>query len=768
MSGKGGQTVGYHYLFTFIAGLGRGPLDAVRKVEVGEKEAWDGVACTMDAQVINQPDLFGGEEKEGGIQGAFKYLPGAANQFLPEAERVPIVSVGTGFGGLLKAFFSGPVNGVTIPSVKDSLGGLVSEFRGFSAIIFDGLVASMNPYLKEWRFRVWRSRKGWHNDDCWYPAKATIWLADGKIHAMNAAHIVYQCITDPEWGKGEPREAIDEDSFVYAANLFCSEGMGLCIPWYRQEDVDDFIQTVVNHAGAILYQDRITGKYVLRPLRADYDLNDIPHFDLDSGLLEIEEDDSASAEAVNEVIVTGFDPETRQEFEVRAQNIAAWHAHGGPISRPLSYKGLPTRDLCLRKAQQELKLLSAGLKKLRLKFDRRAWQLSPGGVCRISSAENNIENMVVRIGELSEGRSRGQRAIVAKAMEDVFALPSTTFTKASEGDWQSPISDPLPAPSERVIEMGYRSVYRLLGPANAAEADVSDAALGALAISPGGGSYSYNLVSVALGDTDYTLTSNRNYTGSAVIGEAVGPLDTVFALQSLFEFDEDNEGQVFLIDNEEVLLVSYDAETGEGTFARGCSDTLPASHQAGSRLWSLDDDLVSDERPYVSGDQVSAKILPRTGSKVLEADEAAELVVTMEGRQGRPYPPADLKINGVSVFALAGEQGEPIFTWAHRDRVMQEDQPVSHTEPSIGPEVGTTYTIRIYDSADSLIRTEAGIADTTWTYDATKQAADEATSRVRVEMESERDGFASTQSYSFNVILNGGYGYGYGLNYGGL
>lgn len=753
MSGKGGQTVGYHYLFSFVAGLGRGPIDALRQIEIGEKDAWDGHACDDSAQAIDEPELFGGEGKEGGVQGGFKLLQGAADQVLPAAESVTFSN-------------GGPIKSATIPNVKTALGGLVSEFRGFSAIVFDGLVASMNPYLKEWRFRVWRSRKGWYNDDCWYPAKATVWLADGHVHGMNAAHIIYQCLTDPDWGKAEDPAMLDENSFTYAANLFCSEGMGLCIPWYRQEDVDTFIQTVADHAGCLIYQERTTGQYVIRALRDDYDPETIPHFDLDSGLLEIEEDDSASSEAVNEVIVTGFDPITRQEFQVRAQNIAAWHAHGGPISRSMEMKGLATRELGLRVAQRELRLLSAGLKKFTLKFDRRVWQIAPGGVIRISSADNNISNMVVRLGEITEGKP-GSGTITAKAMEDVYALPSTTFTQSTESEWVGPIVDPAPAAAERLIELSYRDLYLAIGPGDLAQADPTDSAIGALAVSPGSGSYVYDLATRADGEVDYSVSQSRDYTGSATIVSAISPLETSVEIENLYEFDEGNVGQVFLLDDEEVLLTAYDSGTNTATITRGCTDTIPADHAAGARLWAIDDDLITDGRTYLQGETAEALVLPRTGSKVLAQAEATELSVDLVARQSRPYPPADLKVNGVSVFLHSGQQIEPVFTWAHRDRIVQEDQPVGHTEASIGPETGTTYTFRIYDLDNNLLREETAIDAVTWTYTAAMQTSDSAPSTVRVEVESSRDSIVSYQHYSFTVILNGGYGYGYGLNYGG-
>lgn len=750
MGAKGKQTMGFHYLFTFIAGFGRGPIDELVEIQVGDKSAWRGTAKNDTPRAINAPDLFGGEEKEGGIQGAFRLLQGAADQVLP-----PAVTVATGS--------SKPISSVTIPDIKSALGGLVSEFRGFASFVFDGLVTSMNPYLKEWKFRVRRHRAGWFANACWYPEKAVVYLEGGTIHAMNPAHIIYECYTNPDWGKGEEAEGLDENSFVYAANSLCSEGFGLCIPWYRQEDVDAFIQVVVDHVGGLIYEDRTTGKYVFRLLRSDYDPEALPLYTPDSGLLDIEEDDSASSEAVNEIVATGFSPNTRGDIQVRASNIAGWHSQGGPISRPMTWKGIPTRSLLLRRAQQELRTLSGGLKRFRLRLDRRAWQLAPGSVIRISSARHNIENMVVRIGEIGEQRG----AITARVVEDVFALPETTFTGSEGSTWTPPLQDPIPAPNDALFEMGYRDLYRLVGPGDLATASFTDASIGMVATSPGGGSYLYNLASKADGEPDYTIQQNQPYTGFAVLAADIGPLQTAITLQQPFEMDAESADQMFRIGDEEVWLASYDATTGEAMIVRGCSDTIPASHIAGTSVWAIDDDFVSDNRHYVAGENVLAKCLPRTGSAVLSEVEAVERNVTLIGRQALPYPPGNVQVDGTSIYELLGEYPEPVFTWAHRDRVMQEDAHVGHGEPSIGPENGVTYTIRIYDLDDNLIRETTSIAADTWTYDASMQAADSAPSVVRVTIESQREAFVSWQHYSFTVILKGGWGYGWGFNWGG-
>ena len=134
--------------------------------------------------------------------------------------------------------------------------------------------------------------------------------------------------------------------------LLLDEKLGLCIPWFRQENIKDFIPVIINHIGAVQYVDRETGKLTLRLIRGDYNLEDLPLFTPDTGLLDVLDDDSSSEEtAYNEIIVVGFSPQNKEDIQVRVQNLAAIQSQGEIISNTITYKGLATRSLWLRAAR---------------------------------------------------------------------------------------------------------------------------------------------------------------------------------------------------------------------------------------------------------------------------------------------------------------------------------------------------------------------------------------------------------------------------------
>lgn len=768
--GKGkSQTIGFHYLFSILFGLSRGPINELRAIKVGDKIAWEGHLCNGTPSSVNSPSLFGGEEKEGGIQGPFRLQLGAADQVLPGATSVNVG--GSTFGGLAGAVFSkirGPYSGSrTLPAIKELIGGRVSEMRGVTTLWFDGLISSMNPYPKEWKFRVRRQTAGWQNDVCWYPTKAAIYLASGTIHAMNPAHIVYECLTNASWGRGLASGLLDENSFIYSANTFCAEGFGLCLLWTRKEDIDQFIQTVLDHVGAVLYLDPEDGLMNLRPIRNDYVVEALPLFTPGTGLIEITEDDSTSTDqSFNEVIGTGHDPITDEDFQLRVHNLAARHSQGAANPDAKQYPGIPTRELLSRVIQRDLKVHASGLTKLRVTLDRAGWKIRPGMCFRVSDPRRGIAEIVLRAGEIEDNPANDGQVQI-RAMQDLYSLPTTSFVTPTESTWEAPKQEAEPSPQTRLIEAGYRDFVMRGG--RSITIGESAAIIGQLAVAPNSVSYQYELPTRAAGEAEFRLAPTATFTGTATLTTALTPLATEASLASLATFGEENEGQALLIGDEVVELVSFDPLTNIAILVRGTADTVPAAHEIGARLWTLDDDLAFDGREYVSGETVESYVLTKTASDVLLPSETTPETIVLKGRLGLPYPPGNVRVDGDSIFALAQAEYElPVLTWAHRDRVLQEDQLVGHGDGSVGPEAGVTYTIRVYaNDGVTLLDTYANIASDTWTYDAVMQGAHGSPIAVWMELESVRDGLASSQKYRFNVSLQAGYGIGYGNNYGG-
>lgn len=789
------QTIGYRYYFSLQMGIGRGPINELVEVRVGDITATDipiEVSATGKLSYINKPDLFGGEKKEGGVQGPMFVYNGARDQQLQPRLNVSVIAANNGGGGLsagqiVSAVFGPPlltlfgkgksdsVKPVTVlPSIAASLGGDVPNFRGIVSVWFDGMVCAMNPYPKEWSFRVRRSSAGWWNNDPWYPAKAMIELTSesGKgILSMNGAHILYEVNTNPEWGRGMPPELIDEPSFKRAADQLHAEGLGLCLPWFRQETIKEFLPVVINHIGGVQYVDRESGKLALRLIRGDYVIDELPMFTPTTGLLDILDDDSSGEEtSYNEIIVKGFDPTTKEDISVRVQNLASIQSQGEIISNTIEYKGLSTRDLCSRVALRELKV-QLPLRRLTVLLDRRGWRIQPGMAFRISYPERGIENMILRAGECTDGTMVSGK-ISVKAVQDIFGMPATSFVTPEPGGWSPPSFTATASPETRLYELNWRDYFLRSQQADRDAVDIGTSFIAEMAKDlPNTQTQGFDIISKLSTETDYTLYGNGGFTAWLTLGVDLLPLDDMLTVAPENRSNFATEyvvGMVVLIDDEHIQFVSFDEDTGIAVLARGVADTIPSPHATGTTIWLVDDEMVSDNREYQDGEIVLAKALTRTSTDFLSPELAVEDRLEVNQRVYRPYPPANVRVNGVSIFDARDAQTEPLVTWAHRDRIMQQDVPIGHGEPSVGPEAGVTYNVRVYqpDGVTLVSETDIGAVDT-WTFNTAAQVGAGSPSRVIVELESKRDGVASQFHYRFEVVISSGWGYDWGKNYGG-
>lgn len=303
-------------------------------------------------------------------------------------------------------------------------------------------------------------------------------LGDALIKAMNPAHILFECYTNREWGRGLPRSMFDDTFWRAAADRLFSEQFGLCLRWNRKDTIDAFIQNILDHISGVVYPDRKTGKLRLSLIRDGYRASELPLFDADTGLLEITEATvGSSGPMINEVKITYRDPLTNQDRTQRASNIASVQAAGGVInSTSIEYTGLPLASLASRVAKRELRVRSSSLRRFNITLDRRGFDLVPGGLLRIQDFARGIPDTVLRIATIDYGSHRNGRIRIA-AVQDVFGMPAKGYTTIGPPTWTPPNNRPCIADHD-VFELPYRSLYRALSSVEFNALDANSAYLG--------------------------------------------------------------------------------------------------------------------------------------------------------------------------------------------------------------------------------------------------------------------------------------------------
>ena len=264
-----------------------------------------------------------------------------------------------------------------------------------------------------------------------------------------------------------------------------------------------------------------------------------------------------------------------------------------------------------------------------------------------------------------------------------------------------------------------------------------------------------------MADSDYIVRGSGALTSTAFLTSDIEPLTTVVAIQGLRVSDSDDVkvGMAAMIDDEIVRIDGF--TLNEITIARGCADTIPSAHEAGTPVWLFGSDISSDRREYLAGETVGVKVLPHTPTAIpMAIADVPPRSLTFNQRFFRPYPPAEFKCKGdywfTAVKDLAVTDTELLWSWNHRDRLVQADQLIDHNDADIGPEVGTTYTARVYNASDALVRTVTGITGKTWSYPRTQAEVDLPGGAGYVIVCSVRDGVESLQSYRTDISVSFG------------
>ncbi len=680
-SSKDAVVVGYKYYMGLHFGIclspDGSPVDSIIRIDAGERVAWSG-NITSDQQIyINSPELFGGEEEEGGVQGYLDINFGGASQ-----------GINSYLSGLL---------------------GTVPAFRGILSMVFRrGYITAFNPYVKPWRILAKRCPK------YWYSAKAEI------NSIANPAHIIHECITSREFGMGYPESSIDDASFKAVADTLHSEGFGLSFLYKGNSgsDLEGFIKEVLDHINGTFYQNQSTGLFALKLLRDDYASDDLDLFNEDNILSLDRFERVAWGETTNEITVIYTDPVTFKDTSITVQDLANILIQGGIVSQTKNYRGIRSQSIAYRVAMRDLTVMSTPLAKVNLTINREGWDKIVGDVFKLNWVKLGVENRIYRILDIDYGLlNDGKIKIIAS--EDVFGLPADTYAEDQDNLWTEPDSTPADLQEWRLDESTY---YQVAAKLTQAEIDALDPQFGfitALAKKDNSMFLNYQI---------HSSSDNVDYkrTGTGFFNPVVKLLNNIDYLDTLIEYSAETDS-VFIIENtliyagdELMEVTAIDTAAQTFTVKRGVLDTVPTKHTA--------DDIFyfnlpgNDNTERVDGELTHIKLLPKSSSGLLDIGSAIRKTITMNQRYQRPYPPGNVKIN--DYYYPNNYTGDIVLSWAHRDREQQMAGYNEWTTGDIGPEIGVTYTIKIYNDSSTLIHTETGLSANNFTYTEANEVAD--------------------------------------------
>lgn len=565
-------------------------------------------------------------------------------------------------------------------------------------------------------------------------------LIDLSSVDMNPAHMIRECLTDPDWGMGYLESDIDDVSFTAAADALSNEGLGMSLLWDKQILIDAFIQEVIKHIDAALYVSRTTGKFVLKLIRADYDEGDLITLD-ESSISRIEDPSRPTfGELTNSITVNYWDAGTGKDASLTVTDTAMALVQGATINTPVQYPGFTNARNATIAGQRDLRALSSPLLNCTIYVDSTAEDLNVGDTFKLDWPKWNIYQLVMRITSFGLGNGKSNQ-IKLTCIQDIFDTTTKISVSVGQPSWDDPSQPPAASVDSLAIEAPYLELVQALGQANVDDAltnkPESGYVLGAMP-------RSQNAINGRMwtdnGDgTGYNSIVTLELCPYCELIAATGKLDTLIYTTGGTDMDQVVVGQHGQLGDEIVRIDAVDTVANTVTIGRGCLDTVPEAHDIGTPFFLWDLDSANDPTEYVDGEVIDVKIQPVSGAGVVDLSLVTERTVVMDSRAYRPYAPGDLRINGESYEPGAFYEGEVTVTWTDRNRLEQTGGTiVDHTMGDIGPEPGTEYRLRVYvdDVLDQTIEPAVSPQDVTPI----------GTGLVRIEVHSKRDDFYSWQA----------------------
>lgn len=561
-----------------------------------------------------------------------------------------------------------------------------------------------------------RDDSGGVRPDNWFYFDLRLRDQERTILDMNPAHIIRECLTDPDWGMGYQESDVDDTSFAAAADTLHAEGMGMSLLWDRQIPIEDFIKEVVRHISASLFVDRTSGKFVLKLMRDDYDFDAIPQIGEDDVVKVENASRPTFGELVNSVTIQYWNGADSESGSITIQDQALIQMQGAVINTTLQYPGFTNPTIAARVGLRNLKAFSTPLLSATIYTNRKGATLNIGDVFRWTWPDLEVEDVVMRVTGLALGDGRNNQVKIT-AIEDVFALPdSVVVAPPGDGGWTDPSGKPTPVLAQMMTEAPYYELVQTMGQTDADNRLATSPELGYIILSAGRPGAAINAGLLVDSGAGYEEVGTMDFSPHAVLEATLAITTTTVVILSGSDLDLVEVGRHVQIGNELCRVDSLNHETGLMTIGRGALDTVPAEHAAGEHVFFWDVYQGTDAVEYTSGETVQAKLLPVTGGGRLDAGLAPVVSHTLAQRAYRPYPPGNFKINGEAYPGLA--TGSTIdFTWAHRDRKQQTSGTIyDTTEGNIGPEAGTTYNLRIYNSLGVLVEDQSGLTGTAYSW----------------------------------------------------
>ncbi|WP_180012934.1 phage tail protein [Acinetobacter sp. YH16031] len=483
---------------------------------------------------------------------------------------------------------------------------------------------------------------------------------------INPIHKIREILTD-DTAMGKPESDVNNVNFMKAADRIYDEGLG--ISWAIDEkSCIEAIEELCYHIEAGIRVNRQTGLYEVVLFRDDWleenEIHDIAENRIKDLSLEVMNSD----DIVNQLNVTYYDRERikNSTFSVYENGsiLTMGHANAESVEFPY-FMNMRNAEIV---ANWKLKQFSTpawsgsfttGWKEAR-KWNRY-------DLIRLPWSSKWNGTILVRIMKINLGN--GADNTVTIDFEEVIPYSGEMNTSiVVDAPVESAPQPPQPS-MNAVFEAPYYLTVLRAGQTNA-DLELSNnpdiGYVAAIAAKPQSNSLNALLYTDG-GVGEFEQVSRLDYCDILQLDQPIIETTSAFTVAGSLT-QTANSNNLILLNNELMGFVSFDDETKVLTVKRGVLDTVPKKHSGGS-LFVFDlPDVAFDSTQYADGEVVEAQVLTTTPSGLQDLLETGQSI-EIKSRAIRPYPPANVKINGE--YWPEEIETDLIITWSDRNRIQQ-------------------------------------------------------------------------------------------------
>lgn len=575
---------------------------------------------------------------------------------------------------------------------------------------------------------------------------------DNEAVDINPIHKLREILTD-DTAMGKPESDINDFNFRKAADRIWNEGLG--VSWAIDEkSCIDAIEELCYHIEAGIRVNRQTGLYEIVLFRDDWFAEDEIHDIAENKIKDLSLEVMNSDDIVNQLNVTYYDRERikNSTFSVYENGsiLTMGHANAESVEFPY-FMNMRNAEIV---ANWKLKQFSTpawsgsfttGWKEAR-KWNRYDLIRLPW-----SSKWNGI--ILVRIMKINLGN--GADNTVTIDFEEVIPYSGEMNTSiVVDAPVESAPQPPQPS-MNAVFEAPYYLTVLRAGQTNA-DLELSNnpdiGYVAAIAAKPQSNSLNALLYTDG-GVGEFEQVSRLDYCDILQLDQPIIETTSAFTVAGSLT-QTANSNNLILLNNELMGFVSFDDETKVLTVKRGMLDTVPKKHSGGS-LFVFDlPDVAFDSTQYADGEVVEAQVLTTTPSGLQDLLETGQSI-EIKSRAIRPYPPANVKINGE--YWPEEIETDLIITWSDRNRIQQTGgTPLGWFDSSVNIEPNTqTHLIlsQLDENQIELATSNANVTgSTSYTFAVSAMQAD--TRTVDIVLKTLRDGYECAEPFVHTVGLS--------------